>query len=119
MKSITLNESNNLLKSHNILNDKNDLLKEIGINYTNINIIDTIDITNLNSKQKYYVNLFKNSIDNELKTILDLFNNCKIVESQDKIKNNKDFNKEFTNHVYYIEEYLETIILMLKSLNIL
>tara|TARA_B110000208_G_scaffold6440_1_gene8285 strand:+ start:288 stop:743 length:456 start_codon:yes stop_codon:yes gene_type:complete len=125
------------------LNLKKNILSDMGLNYSNIELINNIDITKLDNKQKKYIIMFKNSITNELNSIIEMINNNTINEINNDSGTNSDFGTDtdssnitdsstnsdssinsdilsnlLTEQIFNIEQYLNTIIEMTKELNI-
>ena len=125
------------------LNLKKNILSDMGLNYSNIELINNIDITKLDNKQKKYIIMFKNSITNELNSIIEMINNNTINEINNDSGTNSDSGTDtdssnitdsstnsdssinsdilsnlLTEQIFNIEQYLNTIIEMTKELNI-
>ena len=125
------------------LNLKKNILSDMGLNYSNIELINNTDITKLDNKQKKYIIMFKNSITNELNSIIEMINNNTINEINTDSGTNSDSGTDndssnitdsstnsdssinsdilsnlLTEQIFNIEQYLNTIIEMTKELNI-
>ena len=88
-----------------------EVLSSIGLDYSKIGLLNNISINELNKKQIKYLYIFKNSITNELNTIIELLDNS---DNSDK----DIFSTTLSEHICNTDEYINTIIHMIRELKI-
>ena len=96
-----------------------EVLSSIGLDYSKIGLLNNISINELNKKQIKYLYIFKNSITNELNTIIELLDNSDNSLSPSSDSSDKDiFSTTLSEHICNTDEYINTIIHMIRELKI-
>ena len=92
----------------------------MGFNYSKIEKLNNISLKSLDKKQIKYLYFFKNSITNELNTIIEILDTNDI-NSQSPTSDSSDkdiFSSILSEHICNTEQYINTIIEMIKDLKI-
>jgi len=85
---------------------RTEIIKKIGINYSNIENINLIDTRNLSEKHIKYINFFKTELNNEIDLLFNL------VKSK---SDNNFFDKQLNIHINNLNDYIETINEMINT----
>ena len=83
-----------------------EVIKKIGINYSNIEYINSLDTRNFSTKHINYLEIFRK----ELNIELDLLFNLVKTKSE-----NNNIDKQLNIHITNLNDYLETIIEMINT----
>ena len=97
-----------------------EVLNSLGFNYSKIEKLNNISLKSLDKKQIKYLYFFKNSITNELNTIIEILDTNDI-NSQSPTSDSSDkdiFSSILSEHICNTEQYINTIIEMIKELKI-
>ena len=98
-------------KSHNrspyyIKDLRIEIIKKIGINYSNIENINLIDTRNFSKKHIKYIKFFKTELNNEMDLLFNL------IKSK---SDNNIFDKQLNIHINNLNDYIETINEMINT----
>jgi len=83
-----------------------EIIKKLGINYSNIESINIIDTRKLSKKHIKYIDFFKTELNNEINLLFNL------VKSK---SDNKMFDTQLNIHINNLNDYIETINEMINS----